>query len=334
VKPFKASLHKNDSTLRNGDNLVNFIVRRLLQTILVVLLVSIVSYLIIQMIPGDPVVTMLGGEASQERIDALRHELWLDRPLPVQYFHWLGNVVQGNFGKSIATNDPVTAVIKQRLPVTVYLSFIALVVSTFLGIFLGILSAVRRGTLLDPFINLFANVGVAIPVFWLGILGAYFLGLKLHWLSIQGFTWPTDDFGQSIRQTVMPVVCLAVSPMAVLARQTRSSVLEVIHQDYIRTAMSKGLRERVVVFRHVIKNALIPVVTLLGLQVRVLFGGSVLVEQVFNINGMGRTLVSAAFGKDFPVLQAGVLLIAILVCAANLIVDLSYSWLDPRIRYE
>ena len=270
----------------------------------------------------------------REQIVALRHQLWLDRPLPVQYIHWLDDAIHGDFGKSIATYDPVTSIIAQRLPVTIYLSFLALIISTLFGISLGILSAVRRGTFIDPFINILANIGVAIPVFWLGILGAYFLGLKLHWLAIQGFTWPTDDLGLSLKRTVMPVICLAVSPMAILARQTRSSVLEVIHQDYIRTAMSKGLKERVVVLRHVLKNALIPVVTLLGLQVRVLFGGSVLVEQVFNINGMGRTLVTAAFGKDFPVLQAGVLLIAVLVSVANLLVDLSYSWLDPRIRYE
>lgn len=314
--------------------LVSFIIRRCLQTILVIFLVSIVSYLILQLIPGDPVVAMLGGQASQEQIVALRHQLWLDRPLPVQYIHWLDDAIHGDFGKSIATYDPVTSIIAQRLPVTIYLSFLALIISTLFGISLGILSAVRRGTFIDPFINILANIGVAIPVFWLGILGAYFLGLKLHWLAIQGFTWPTDDLGLSLKRTVMPVICLAVSPMAILARQTRSSVLEVIHQDYIRTAMSKGLKERVVVLRHVLKNALIPVVTLLGLQVRVLFGGSVLVEQVFNINGMGRTLVTAAFGKDFPVLQAGVLLIAVLVSVANLLVDLSYSWLDPRIRYE
>jgi peptide/nickel transport system permease protein len=314
--------------------LVNFIIRRFFQTVLVVMLVSIVSYLILQLIPGDPVVTMLGGESSQERIEMVRHELWLDRPLPIQYIHWLGNAIHGDFGKSMTTSDNVSAIIAQRLPITVYLSFIALIISTVFGILLGILSAIRRGTFIDPFINILANVGVAIPVFWLGLLGAYFLGLKLHWLPTLGFTWPTEDLVLSIKKTIMPVVCLAISPMAILARQTRSSVLEVIHQDYIRTANSKGLRERVIVMRHVLKNALIPVVTLLGLQVRVLFGGSVLVEQVFNINGMGRTLVTAAFGKDFPVIQAGVLLIAILVCAANLLVDLSYSWLDPRVRYE
>jgi peptide/nickel transport system permease protein len=215
-----------------------------------------------------------------------------------------------------------------------YLSFIALILSTIFGVFFGIISAIRRGTFIDPLISVLANVGVAIPVFWLAILGAYYFGLKLHWLAISGFTWPTEDLVKSIKQTVMPVICLAVPSMAIIARQTRSSVLEVIHQDYIRTAMSKGLNERLVVMRHVLKNSMIPVVTLLALQVRVLFGGSVLVEQVFNINGMGRTLVTAAFSKDFPVMQAGVLLISTLVCVVNLLVDISYSWLDPRIRFQ
>lgn len=314
--------------------MVNFIIRRSLQTLLVVLLVTIVSFMIIQLVPGDPVAAMLGGNVTQEKIDEVRHQLWLDRPIPVQYVHWLGNALHGDLGTSILTNESVTSLIAERLPITIYLSFIALVFSTLFGITFGVLSAIRRGTFLDPFINVLANIGVAIPVFWLGILGAYYFGLKLHWLSIQGFTWPTDNLVLSIKRTVMPIFCLAVPSMATIARQTRSSVLEVIHQDYIRTAMSKGLSERVIVLRHVLKNSLIPVITLLGLQVRVLFGGSVLVEQVFNINGMGRTLVAAAFGKDFPVMQAGVLLIATLTCAANLLVDISYSWFDPRIRYQ
>jgi peptide/nickel transport system permease protein len=314
--------------------LVNFIIRRCLQTIAVIFMVTIVSFLIIQIVPGDPVVTMLAGEATQERIDQLRHELWLDRSIPIQYLHWAGNALQGDLGISINSSDSVASVIAQRLPVTMYLSFIALILSTIFGVFFGIISAIRRGTFIDPLISVLANVGVAIPVFWLAILGAYYFGLKLHWLAISGFTWPTEDLVKSIKQTVMPVICLAVPSMAIIARQTRSSVLEVIHQDYIRTAMSKGLNERLVVMRHVLKNSMIPVVTLLALQVRVLFGGSVLVEQVFNINGMGRTLVTAAFSKDFPVMQAGVLLIATLVCVVNLLVDISYSWLDPRIRYQ
>jgi peptide/nickel transport system permease protein len=316
--------------------LLSFIVRRLIQTVIVIFLVTLLTFLLLQMVPGDAVLTMLGMEStpSQEQIDALRHELWLDRPVLVQYVHWLSNAFQGDLGKSISDNRKVTDLMSQRLPITFYLSFIAFVVSTALGILLGIFSAIRRGGVLDSFISLLANIGVAVPVFWLGILCIYLLGLKLGWLSIQGFTWPTDDLVKSIRQTIMPVFCLAIPPIAVLARQTRSSMLEVVRQDYIRTAMAKGLRERAVVLRHALKNALIPVVTILGLQVRILVGGSVLVEQVFNIPGMGRLLVTAAFNRDFLVLQGGVLIIGLAVCLANLLVDLSYGWLDPRIKFE
>jgi peptide/nickel transport system permease protein len=314
--------------------LAAFIIRRLLQTIVVIFLVTLFTFLLLQLVPGDPVVAMLGGEASPEQIKAIQQELWLDKPVLVQYWHWLSNAVRGDLGRSILQNDFVSKIIFERLPYTLYLSLIAFIISPIIGIFFGAVSAIKRGSFIDPIISLLANTGVAIPIFWLGILGVYFLGFKLHWLAIQGFTWPTEDFVKSIKQTVMPVICLAVPAIAVLARQTRSSVLEVIRQDYIRTAMSKGIRERQVVLRHVLKNALIPVVTILGLQVRVLFGGAILVEQVFNINGMGRLMVTAGFGKDFPVLQGGVLIIALAVCLANLLVDLSYGWLDPRIKYE
>jgi peptide/nickel transport system permease protein len=314
--------------------LVTFIVRRLLQTVVVIFLVTLLSFLLLQLVPGDPVVAMLGGESTPEQIADIQKELWLDRPVVVQYIHWLTEAFQGDFGKSIKLNEKVTEVISRTLPVTLYLSFISLILSPILGISLGVLAAIKRGKFIDPFISLFANAGVAVPIFWLAILGVYFFGFQLHWLAIQGFTWPTDDFVKSIKQTVMPVICLAIPGVALLARQTRSSVLEVIRQDYIRTAMSKGLKEQTIVLRHVMKNALIPVITLLGMQVRVLFGGAILVEQVFNISGMGRLMVSSAFGKDFPVLQAGVLIIAAAVCLANLLVDLSYSWIDPRIRYE
>jgi peptide/nickel transport system permease protein len=316
--------------------LLSFIVQRLLQTVAVVFLVTLLTFLLLQMVPGDPVVTMLGSEGTptQEQIDSLRHELWLDQPVLVQYGHWLVNAFHGELGKAIAGKQPVSSLIAQRLPITAYLSFIALIISAIIGITLGILGAIRRGSQLDSFISLFANIGVAIPAFWLGILGIYFLSLKLGWFAVQGFTWPTEDLVKSVRQTILPIFCLAVPPVAVLARQTRSSMLEIIQQDYIRTAMSKGLKEQTVVLRHALKNALIPVITLLGLQVRVLVGGSVLVEQVFNIPGMGRLLVTAAFNRDFLVLQGGVLIIGLVVCLANLAVDLSYGWLDPRIRYK
>ena len=284
--------------------------------------------------PGDPAATMLGLEATPEEINAMRHELWLDRPFLVQYGHWVYNLFQGDLGISIMYRDPINSLLASRLPITLYLSFLALVMSTFVGILAGIICAVRRGGILDQLISLCANVGIAIPVFWLGILGIYFFGYKLGWLPMQGWVSPLDDFILSTKSAIMPVILLAVPGIAVMARQTRSSMLEVIRQDYIRTAFSKGLRERVIVIRHALRNALIPVLTLLGLQVRVLIGGSVLVETVFNLPGMGRLLVIGAFNKDFLVMQAGVLLMGGIVCLANLLVDVSYGWLDPRIRYE
>jgi peptide/nickel transport system permease protein len=316
--------------------LATFIIRRLIQTLIVIILVTFITFMLLQLVPGDPVVAMLGGEASQEQITALRHQLWLDKPVLVQYWHWISNAAHGDLGSSISisSNQSVVDIIGQRLPVTLYVSVWAFLLSPILGVALGAWGAIRRGKFIDPFISLFANIGVAIPIFWLAILGAYAFGLKLHWLAIQGFTFPAEGVVRSIKQTVMPVFCLSVPAVAVMARQTRSSVLEVVRQEYVRTAMAKGLRERRVVLRHILKNAMIPVVTLLGLEVRILFGGAVVVEKVFNINGMGRMMVDAGFGKDFPVLQGGVLVIGLAICLANLIVDLSYGWIDPRIKYE
>jgi peptide/nickel transport system permease protein len=303
-------------------------------TLIVLVIVSFLSFSLIHVMPGDPAATMLGLDARPEQIQELRHELWLDRPFIVQYGHWFGNVIQGDLGNSLMYKDPINGIFAERLPVTLYLSLWAFILSTGLGIFLGIICAVRRGSALDQLVSIAANVGIAIPVFWLGILSIYYFGLKLGWLPLQGWTSPFDNFILSSKQAIMPVIMLAIPGIAVLTRQTRSSMLEVVRQDYIRTAYSKGLRERVIIFRHALKNSLIPVITLLGLQVRVLVGGSVLVETVFNIPGMGRLLVTGAFNKDFLVVQAGVLLIGAIVCLANLLVDISYGWLDPRVRFQ
>jgi len=284
--------------------------------------------------PGDPAAAMLGVGAAPEQVKALQQEMWLDRPFFVQYGHWVGNALHGDLGISIMYNQSISSIFVARLPITLYLSFIALILSTLIGITAGVFCAIRRNGFLDQFVSLLANIGVAVPIFWLAILGVYFFGLILGWLPIQGWIAPTDDFVKSSKGAILPIIMLAIPSIAVMARQTRSSMLEVIRQDYMRTAWAKGLRERSVVIRHGLKNALIPVVTLLGIQVRVLVGGSVLVETVFNIPGMGRLLVSGAFNKDFLVVQAGVLLVGVVVCFANLIVDLSYGWLDPRIRYE
>ena len=314
--------------------MATFIIRRIVLTLIVLVIVSFLSFSLIHVMPGDPAATMLGLDARPEQIQELRHELWLDRPFIVQYGHWFGNVIHGDLGNSLMYKDPINGIFAERLPITLYLSLWAFILSTGLGIFLGIVCAVRRGSALDQLVSVAANVGIAIPVFWLGILSIYYFGLKLGWLPLQGWTSPFDNFVMSSKQAIMPVIMLAIPGIAVLTRQTRSSMLEVVRQDYIRTAYSKGLRERVIIFRHALKNSLIPVITLLGLQVRVLVGGSVLVETVFNIPGMGRLLVTGAFNKDFLVVQAGVLLIGTIVCLANLLVDISYGWLDPRVRFQ
>jgi peptide/nickel transport system permease protein len=286
------------------------------------------------MLPGDPAAIMLGETATKEQIVNLRHEMWLDRPFLVQYAHWVDNAMHGDFGKTIVTHEYVVKLISNSLPVTLYLASLALLISVILGVLAGIYCAVKRGSILDSVISVLSNAGLAVPIFWLGILGIYTFGLRLGWLPIQGYVSPTVDLGQSLHKAVMPVICLSIHGIAVLARQTRSSMLEVINQDYIRTAKAKGLKNRKVIFKHALKNALIPTVTMLGLQLRHLVGGSVLVETVFSIPGMGQLIVNSAFNRDYLVVQAGVLLIAVVVCFANLLVDISYSWLDPRIRYD
>jgi len=290
--------------------------------------------MLIELIPGDPAVTTLGVLATQAQIDALRKEMWLDRPLLVRYGHWMGNVLRGDFGKSMILNRDVTQLIVERLPITLHLVSMALILSTILGVSAGVICAVTRGSALDQTLTFLANIGISIPVFWLGILGVYLLGLRLDWLPVMGYTSPTENFWLSTKQIIMPVICISLANLAVMTRQARSSTLEVIRQDYIRTARAKGLMERVVITRHALKNALIPIVTLLGLSLPFLVSGSVLVETVFNIPGMGRLLVNSVFSKDFLLTQAGVLIVGGVVSLSNLIVDISYGWLDPRIRYQ
>jgi peptide/nickel transport system permease protein len=311
-----------------------FIIRRVLLSVIVLLLITFMIFFLLHIMPGDPATIMLGIDANKERVEALRKELWLDRPMAVQYIHWLSNAVQGDLGKSVTFRENTSSIIGARLPLTIYLSFLSLILSTFIGVGAGIVCAVRRGGILDSIITLFANLGMAVPIFWLGILGIYFLGLHLMWLPIQGWTSPFDNFWLSIKKSIMPVICLAIPAVAMLARQTRSSMLEIVRQDYVRTAWAKGLEERGVVLKHALKNALIPVVTLLGIELRALVGGSVLVETVFNIPGMGRLLTAAVINKDFIIVQASTLVIAVVVLLSNLIVDISYGWIDPRIRYQ
>jgi peptide/nickel transport system permease protein len=314
--------------------MLSFITRRVMQTFVVLIIVTFIVFLLLYLIPGDPARTMLGIEASAQDVAALRSQLGLDRPMMVQFGSWLFHVLQGDLGRSIQFHQPVSHLITTRLPVTIYVGILALILSTILGVGAGVISAVRRGTVLDQAITVFANAGVAVPVFWLGILGIYLFALQLGWLPVQGYTSPFENLAFSIHQIIMPVLCLAMVPLATLVRQSRSAMLEVIQQDYIRTAWSKGLKERRIIIRHALRNAMIPIVTVLGLSVRYVVSGSVLIETVFNIPGMGRLIVSGVFNKDFILVQGCVLIVALAIAITNLAVDISYAFIDARIRYE
>jgi peptide/nickel transport system permease protein len=314
--------------------MVGYIIRRCLLGIIVLFLVTVIVFLLVQLVPGDIAALVLGINATPEQLQAERHALWLDRPLVEQYGHWFSGAIRGQFGDSVIYHRPVSVLIKTRVPITLHLAIESLIISTILGISAGIICAIRRGGVLDTIITLVANTGIAVPIFWLGILGIYLFGLKLGWVPIQGYVSPFEDFGQSFHHTILPVLCMAISPVAFLARQTRSSMLEVISQDYIRTAWSKGLKEFTVVSRHTLKNSLIPVLTFFGIGLSNIVGGSVLIETVFNIPGMGRLIVQAATSKDMFVVQACTLVIALMVVMMNTLVDISYGLVDPRIRYN
>jgi peptide/nickel transport system permease protein len=315
-----------------------YIIRRLIQGLVVLILLSLFVFFIMRLLPGDPLLIYtsqanLLQSMSHEEYLYLRHEYGLDNPIMVQYANWIWGVLRGNFGTSVAYSENVGKLMLERFPVTFHLGMLALIISTFFGILAGVLAAVMRGKWVDRLVTPLAYIGITIPVFWLGILMVYAFGLKLHWLPTVGYTSPLDDFWLSTKQVIMPVICLSVFGLASNARLMRSSMLEVIRQDYIRTAWSKGLRERVVIMRHALKNSLIAVITVIGMGVGIIFGGSVLVETVFAIPGVGRLLVSGILGQDYVVVQAITLVIGVIVVLVNLIVDIGYGWLDPRIRY-
>lgn len=314
--------------------MLKFILRRLLHTVIVLTIMSFCIFMLIKMTPGDPVKMMVGTEGTPEKIERIRNELGLNKPLVIQYFDWACKFVQGDFGKSLIYRDDVAEMIRQRLPVTIHLGLIAWCGSFFIGLFAGVITAVRRGKLIDTLITVTANAGVAVPIFWLGIMGIYLFSLKLSWLPTMGYTSPFEDFFLNLRQIVMPSICLGVFALSSTTRQTRSSMLEVIRQDYIRSAWAKGLSERVIIIRHALKNALIPVISLQATFCRSIVGGSVLVETVFNIPGMGRLLVNSIFDKDVITVQAVIVIMTIIVGFVNLVVDISYGLLDPRIRYD
>jgi peptide/nickel transport system permease protein len=292
-----------------------------------------------RLLPGDPILLYVSQDeysrtTSQEDIDALREKFGLDKPLPRQYVDWIWGVLHGDFGSSIFFGTTVMQEIGRALPITFYLGVITFILANVIGIPAGVICAVRRGKRLDTLLTVFANIGITAPVFWLGILLIYFFGLYLGWLPIQGYTSPFEDFPLSTQKIIMPLICLVLFPLSGTVRQTRSAMLEIIQQDYIRTAWAKGLTEKAVVIRHAVKNGIIPVVTLAGMGIPMILGGQVLIETVFNIPGMGRLAVEALFTKDYAIVQGVVLIMSFVIVASNLLVDISYGWFDPRVRYE
>lgn len=318
--------------------MINFIMRRLLMAVLVLVIVSLLVFFAMRLLPGDPIRMLVTASArqsySEEQVQQLRHEAGLDRPMVVQYVYWVGGLFQGDMGKSILSKTPVSRDIFKRLPITLHIGLTAFVLGMVLGIPAGIICAMRRGKWIDTVVTTLSSIGITIPTFWLGVMMIYLFGLQLRWLPVMGYTSPFTDLGLNMKQMIMPVICEALFPLAANARQTRSSMLEVMKQDYIRTAWSKGLKERVIILRHALKNSLIPIITLSGMGLSMIIGGSVIIEQVFNIPGMGRLAITSILNQDYPYVQAITLITATTILLVNLLVDLTYGWLDPRIRYS
>lgn len=318
--------------------MTTYIIRRLIIGLFVLFIVSLIVFFSVRLLPGDPALIYVsqqqgGSGVTQEKLDEVRREQGLDKPVPIQYVNWVGNVLKGDLGKSIQYRQDVGRLLGQRLPVTLILGFVALIISSILGSLFGLLAAIRRGSWIDTVVTVLSYIGLVVPVFMLAYILIYVFGVKLQWLRFDSWTPPWQNFWESVKLSIMPVICLATVPLAITARQMRSSVLEVNNMDYVRTAWSKGLRERVIVTRHVLKNSLIPVITLLGIGIGIIFGGAVIEETIFSIAGVGQLLVKSVFARDYVVIQAGTLIIAAMIIFINIIVDISYGWLDPRIRY-
>ncbi|MCW3474006.1 ABC transporter permease [Limobrevibacterium gyesilva] len=305
---------------------------RILQVVPTLLLVSIIVFGLQQLMPGDPALVLAGEERDPAVLAQIRAELWLDRPLPVQYFHWIGNVLHGDLGFSWRIRQPVAQLVLEKLPVTLQLGLMAFVIALSIGIPMGILSAVKKNTFWDYVANGVGLAGLSTPNFWLGIMLILLVSVKLGWLPPSGYVSLFEDWRQSLATTIMPAFVLGNAIAAVLMRHTRSAMLTALEQDYVRTARAKGLREYIVVLRHALRNALVPVVTLGALELGTLLSGAVLTEQVFSIPGFGKLIVDAVFNRDYPVVQGVVLVTATVYVALNLLADVLYVLINPKLR--
>ncbi len=334
--------------------MLRYIVQRLLMLVPVLIGISIITFVMIRLIPGDPARIMAGERATEEQVQRVR-EMWgLDKPLHEQYLIYMKNVLHGNLGRSLKRNESVVQELRWALPTTIELSFAAMFFAILIGIPAGIIAAYRQNSWWDLLVMVGSMVGISMPVFWLGLILIYVFALKLGIMPPSGrlsvgvkirpitgmytvdalLTGNWRGFLDAVHHLIMPAMAVGTIPMAIIARMTRSSLLEVLRQDYIRTARSKGLSERAVVFRHALKNAFLPVITIIGLQLGTLLVGAILTESIFALPGMGRLIVDRILSRDYPVVQGAVLVFATTFVLINLLVDISYAYLDPRIRYQ
>ncbi len=311
----------------------NYILQRLLLAVVVILGVSFVVFLIVHIVPGDPARVILGAYASNEAVAAIRERLGLDQPFLTQYVKWLGDALQGNLGSSLITSQPVGPQLLQRLGPTLELSLASLVVGVAIAFPVGILSAVRPGSKLDIIASFISQIGVSVPSFWMGILLILLFSLGLGWLPPSGYTSFREDLGSWLAHLILPAVTSGIVSASILTRFIRSAMLNVLNQNYIRTARAKGLSESTVTMRHGLRNAMISIVTIIGLQMTALMSGVVIIEVVFAWPGLGRLALDAVLDRDYPLLQGAVLTVAIIVTMVNLAVDILYFFLDPRIEY-
>ncbi|HTK01530.1 MAG TPA: ABC transporter permease [Bordetella sp.] len=313
--------------------MLSYLFNRLLGLVAVMFLVATIVFVIIRVTPGDPAAVMLGPEATQQDIAALRTRLGLDRPLPVQYVTWLGQLARGDLGQSIFLNKPVLSALADRAEPTFWLTVLSLIIATLIALPVGILSAVKRGTTLDQSVLSFSMFTSSVPSFWLGLLLMQVFAVKLGWLPVSGYGGPDASFATRLSHLVLPAVVLGLVNSALITRFIRASMLDVLRDDYVRTARAKGLPERKVIMKHAVRNALIPILTVLGLTTALLISGAVVTETVFGLPGVGSLVVSAVLRRDYPVIQGALLVVAAIYVLINLFIDLLYLVVDPRVRY-
>ena len=311
-----------------------FALRRILQAALLLMVASIAVFLLLRLIPGDPAGTLAGPNARPEQLEAIRDDLGLNEPLPVQYAIWISNVLRGDLGTSLISGYPVSEIIQQRVPASGVLAAGGIVVALLIAVPVGLVSALQRGSWLATVTTGYTALALAVPTFWLGFLLLLLFGLRLDWFPMSGYVSPLEEPVTALRHLLLPAVTLATSLSAVLARMLGTSMLEVLDHDYVRTARAKGLRERAVLSRHVVRNALIPVITVLGIQMGQLLGGAVVTEAIFQWPGLGQLILQGINNRDYSVVQGTMLFLVSIFVVVNLLVDLTYGFLDPRIRYS